>query len=137
MSSYQYIACAGQGDEAPLDPNADYLRAAIQTALDERDAALAELASLKEQLDAEKSARVRDIATMGVTLDQLRAQLASLKDPERLTEDAEGLRRFIELYVPAGFRDDDGIWHDRPHRTTALAYFNRIVAASRVSLGER
>lgn len=40
----------------------------------------------------------------------------------------EQLRKFVTLYVPAGFRDKDGVWHDGPHRPRFLASLDVLEA---------
>ena len=47
--------------------------------------------------------------------------------PERVAE-LERLREMVMLRVPDGFRDDDGVWHDGPHRITALADLDALAA---------
>ena len=49
-------------------------------------------------------------------------------------EDIAQLHDLISLYVPSGFADEDGVWHDEPHRKTALATLERLrVRCERVS----
>lgn len=38
------------------------------------------------------------------------------------------LREAIEEFVIDGFRDDDGVWHDGPHRRAALAELDGLEA---------
>lgn len=40
----------------------------------------------------------------------------------------ERLRELVLLRVPDGFRDDDGVWHDGPHRLAFLADLDAIAA---------
>ena len=47
---------------------------------------------------------------------------------ERTRDDLEQLREHVTLYVPAGFQDEDGVWHDGPHRARFLASLDRVAA---------
>lgn len=47
----------------------------------------------------------------------------------RLAAEVLDLSAVIRKYVPDGFRDDDGIWHQGPHRLTALTNLAAVAAA--------
>jgi hypothetical protein len=46
---------------------------------------------------------------------------------------ADDLQAAIEQFVPDGFRDEDGVWHDGPHRTAALAELDDLLAVVRAA----
>ena len=41
---------------------------------------------------------------------------------------ATTLRAQIEQFVPDGFRDEDGVWHEGPHRRDAFAAVDELEA---------
>ena len=40
---------------------------------------------------------------------------------------AETLATKIDLFVPEGFRDEDGVWHDGPHKSEATVALAALV----------
>jgi hypothetical protein len=45
-----------------------------------------------------------------------------------MSDAAADLRDSLTRYVPDGFRDEAGVWHDGPHRVAALAALDRLEA---------
>jgi hypothetical protein len=52
-------------------------------------------------------------------------------------QDTEAIRAALEQWAPDGFRDDDGVWHDGPHRINTLAALGRLVARLEAAQRER
>ncbi len=41
---------------------------------------------------------------------------------------ADTIRHYLVQYLPDGFRDEAGVWHEGPHRTQSLAALDALLA---------
>jgi hypothetical protein len=59
--------------------------------------------------------------------DRSRDVAGNRKDDD-VNEERSILRGYIERYVPDGFRDEEGVEHEGPHRAAALSALDALVA---------
>ncbi len=45
-----------------------------------------------------------------------------------MTSIADTIRHYLVQYLPDGFRDEDGVWHEGPHRAQSLAALDALLA---------
>jgi hypothetical protein len=43
------------------------------------------------------------------------------------------IRAALVRWIPDGFRDDDGVWHDGPHRLAALAALDTLAERAAIA----